>query len=128
MKRWFIARMITLEDGSRAPAVDRYTQDYRSWSSDTADLCVGQCAFPNIGPLQADPDIHLFPDQMLLDFRWDAVGQGIRTALLNKAAKLGFQTSAPGPNSTNRDVIHSFVHQVQPGINVEHGDVRDPWG
>jgi hypothetical protein len=129
MKRWFIARMITdpEEPSNIVPAVARYTGDFRVWSS-PAGICVGQCAFQNLGPLQADPDVHIFPDQMLLDFRWDSIGAGARNAALAKCVQFGFSTSGIGPNASNRDVLHSLIHQLQPGINVEQGDVRDPWG
>ena len=129
MKRWFIARMYVTADCERLPAVARHTNDFRVWSNDTSDLCVGQVAFKSIDPLQADPDVHLFPDQMLMDFRWDSIGAAARDALIAKAQAMGFDTSAIGPNAANRDaIIHSLVHQVQAGINVEQGDVRDPWG
>lgn len=128
MKRWFISTLYLDPEEGRVPAVHRYTQDYRVWTNPTADICVGQCAFRAIGPLQADSDIQLFPDQMLMDFRWDSIGAAARNALVNKAAQLGFSTTAIGPNAVNRDVLHSFVHQLQPGINIENGDVFDRWG
>lgn len=129
MKRWFVSRMITdTETGERYPAVARHSSDFRVWSNDESDMCIGQVAFRNIGPLQADPDIQLFPDQMLLDFRWDTVGASARNAVLTKAAALGFNTAGIGPSAVNRDVLHALVHQVQAGVNIESGDVRDPWG
>lgn len=128
MKRWFVAKLYEDPEEGRVPAVHRYTQDYRIWSNPTSDLCVGQCAFRNLGPLQADKDIQLFPDAMLMDFRWDSIGAAARNAVTNKAAQFGFATAGIGPNAVCRDVLHSFVHQLQPGISIESGDVFDRWG
>lgn len=128
MKRWFLSKLYLDPEEGRVPAVHKYTTDYRVWTNPTSDLCVGQCAFRQLGPIQADADIQLFPDQMLLDFRWDSIGAAARNALLSKAGQFGFGTAGIGPNAVCRDVLHSFVWQVSPGINIENGDVFDRWG
>lgn len=130
MKRWCIARMIAADDGDRSPAYLKYaTQqnpiNHRLWSNDADDWAIAEIACRNIGQLQSDPDIVIFPDAMLLDVRWDMFPSGTRTNLLNKAQAANFQTAAVGPNWANRDLLSYFVGQRQAGINIEQGHLSD---
>ncbi|MCU0939874.1 MAG: hypothetical protein MUC86_12200 [Burkholderiaceae bacterium] len=131
MKRWFIARMGDYDgSGDRMPAVAQYITpgnpiNYRVWSSDADDWAIGELAARNIGQLQADPDVALFPDAMLFDFRWDVFPPGIRTALVNRLQAAGFTTGAIGPNWANRDLLAYLVGQRQAGIDIDIGHVSD---
>lgn len=128
MKRWFICRTYVDPIEGRMPKVHQYTGAHREWIHPTLDLAAGQCAVQQLGPVQSDQDIALFPDQMLLDFQWNSFGNGIRTAMMQRALRLGFETSGVGPSHTNHEVLSYFARQMDPNTDVAIGDVFDPWG
>lgn len=126
MKRWFAARMGEWEGEGYGivPKTNMHECNSRIWSVPGREWCVGQLAARNLGSLQSDPDIILFPDA-LLDLEWRTVGNGIRSKLITSMQAAGFDASGVLQGSTFRDVLHLFVHQLQPGVSIEQGDVVD---
>lgn len=132
MKRFYVCRMLTEGDEEsgyeRFPYVRAYTEDVnpQCWSDDVTDRAVGQAAFPSLTAVKADPNVFLI-DDLPLGVQWSTVPQTRRNEIAAAIRAFGFTFDAHGTWSI-KQVIEHLVHQVQPGVDIERADVKDPWG
>lgn len=130
MKRYYFCRMVTEGDEEsgyeRYPYVRAYTSSQIAWSDDVTDRAVGLAAFPSLTAVKADPEVFLF-DDLPLGVQWATVPQVRRNEIAAAVRTFGFTFDAHATWSI-KQVLEHVVHQVQPGIDIERGDVQDPWG
>ena len=128
-KFWFVAKLGEYEGAGNGfvPAINKYPiSQVVAWSNPDKQWCIGKVGgVTNVGQLKSDPDIVLFPDSMLLDYRFDVFGAGVRNALLNQLQAKGFDISGITTNLTNRQIISYLVNQVQPGVDPHYTEVLD---
>lgn len=124
-KRFVFTKMVQVGD-EIAPKVAAYTENYRAWSSSSGDLCVCQAAFPSLEQVQADAGAFVF-DDLPLGVQWSTVPQVRRNEIAAAIRAIGFTFDAHATWSI-KQVIEHVIHQVAPGVNIERGDVQDPWG
>lgn len=130
MKRYYFCRMIT--EGSEEEGYERvayiraHTGNFLTWSDDATDRAVGLAAFESLTGVKADPEVFIF-DDLPLGVQWSTVPQTRRNEIAAAIRTFGFTFDAHATWSI-KQVIEHVVHQVQPGLDIERADVKDPWG
>lgn len=125
-KRIVVTKMVAQED-ERIPRVALYTGNFRSWSIDDSDLCVCQAAFQSLAGILADPEAVVL-DEMTFGSSWGTIPQARRNQLTPAIKALGFTGFGPRTTDSFKQVVESLIHFLVPGVNIELGDVADPWG
>lgn len=137
MKRYWLGLMYTdPESGERLPAVEPYrgpptapTLNPRHWSRDIDDVVFGQIGFDSaiLPQLQAEPNIRVLFDDVPLGVEWASVPLPRRVEIKAAVQALGLTFTVQGQWSFKM-VLQHIVDQIQPGIDIEVGDVQDLWG
>ena len=124
-KRWAICKMGEYDEpGFIVPKFNVYGANSRIWSKDGLNWCFGQVAHDNIAELQADPDIYVLPDGSL-DMSVGSIPSAVRTTMRNRLEAAGFAFSEVKTTWTVRQVLNYLARQLQPGMDVDSGDVQD---
>jgi hypothetical protein len=128
MKRWFVARLVDLGDGSLTPAIEKpqYTNvhSFRVWSRPGFGWCFGQIGTSNVAQFQGDADIRILPDTTL-DQLWSSLSTSTRNAVIAQLQAAGFSTTHIKNSSSIRIVLQGLKRQLQADDDIESGDVRD---
>lgn len=125
MKRWFIARMVEVEPGEIVPKVATYARvNFRIWSKDGMDFCLGQLATSNLAQFSGDGDIRLIPDASL-DNLLSSIPTATRNAMTTALTDGGFSVSVVRASWTIRQLLQHLKKQLQTDDVIDSGDVRD---
>ena len=126
MKRWAICKLGEYEgeDGGIVPKFNIYTQNSRIWSKQGFNWCFGQFSAPSLTAMQDDPDVYILPDGVM-DMSVGSIPLAIRNNMKTKLESAGFVFSAVKTSWTVRQLLNYLAAQLQPGIDVESGDVKD---
>ena len=125
MKRWAIARMGNYEgDGTIVPKFVAYTQTLRVWTKPGFNWCFGHIAAADVTAMQADPDIYILPDGTM-DMDVSSIPTTIRNTMKTRLEAAGFSFADVKTSWTVRQVLNYLAGQIQTGINVEAGDIKD---
>jgi hypothetical protein len=124
MKRWAIARMVDDGFGGIESAFNRYRCNTRIWSKTGFNWCFGQIAAPSLTEINADPDIYVLPDGVM-DMSVGTIPAGTRTTMRNRLEAAGFTFTDVKTSWTVRQLLNYLKAQLDPGGEVEQGDVPD---
>lgn len=125
MKRWAISKLGDFEgDGSVVPKLNLYTETSRIWTKPGFSWCFGQIASGDLTAMQADPDIYILPDGAM-DMSVGSIPLAVRNTLRAKLEAGGFVFTDVRTSWTVRQLLTYVAGQLQPGINVEAGDIPD---
>jgi hypothetical protein len=110
-------------DGASVPRFNLYPCNSRVWTVPGSQWCVGQFAIADLTAISADAMIKILPDASM-DSAWSTIPTAVRNRVKTDMEGAGF-TWAVQNTWTVREVLNYAAGQIQPGVNVEAGDVRD---
>ena len=124
MKRWAICRMGEwVEPNEVIPRVGLYAAGYRCWSRDGMQWGLCHFAVDDLAAINSDAMIKVLPDATL-DAAWSTIPNAVRNQVKSAMEAAGC-TWAVQNTWPVRQVLNYCVTQIQPGIDVTVGDVRD---
>lgn len=133
MKRFFATTLVIDQDGSPVTRIAPYTNPsdptapkQNIYTKDGSDLCCGVAALPSLAAVSQDPLIFVM-DEISLGAQWQTLPQTRRNEIAAAIRAIGFEFNPHGTWSM-KQVLESVIHQLQPGVNIEHDDIFDPYG
>lgn len=124
MKRWVACKKVLI-DGAYEPAVSVHTDNFKCWSSPSANWMMCKIGIQDLTAISADTDCKILPD-ISLDLTFGSLPSATRTAVKNDLTAIGVTNASSIANAwTIRRVLAFIGGQLQPNMNPEAGDVND---